>query len=174
MLNSDRNGFVREFPLETGLPVVAVAIREPRAEQRLHHREGDRLYGIQYGATEFPEGLKNAICCGNIAAVARCDCRDGVAIRRVKERRISGQLVGGGLDMIAEVSDHVECGVTRVEEKAANNGVYRVCAELKRCDYAEVPTATAESPEEILMFRGARREDTPIRSDNLTREQVVD
>ena len=92
----------------------------------------------------------------------------------MKERRIGGQLLGSGFNVVTEVPDDIDGGVARVQQKTAQDGVYRMGLELERRDHAEVPASAAKSPEEILVFRGIGGEHFAVGGDYLARQQIVD
>lgn len=71
----------------------------------------------------------------------------GRPVWTVEESRIGAEFVRSGLYVITEVADDIHRHNARIEEKAAKNGMDRVCAELERGNSAEVAAAAAESPE---------------------------
>src|SRR6185369_8070966 len=92
----------------------------------------------------------------------------------MKERGIGCKLIRGGRHEVAEVPDDLDGRLARIENKAAQHRVYRASPELKRRHHPEVPTAAAQSPEEIFVFSRAGRDDFAVGSDDLAREQVID
>ena len=81
---------------------------------------------------------------------------------------------GADSHVVTEVADDIDGDIARVEEKSAQDRVYRVGLELERSDHAEVPASAAESPEEILVFRGIGGEHFAVGGDYLARQQIVD
>ena len=63
--------------------------------------------------------------------------------------------------------------IARIEQKATQNRPDRISSEFKRGDNAKVSAAAAKSPEEIVVFRGTGDENSAIRSDYLTAQQIV-
>src|SRR5439155_15255947 len=107
-------------PLQSGLPVILITVRERRAEQRLHDGERHKLNGVNQRAAELPQGLEDALALGDVTTVARDDPDDGSAIRSMQKRGVRRDLVGGGFDRVTEVADDRDGGVARLDGEPAS------------------------------------------------------
>src|ERR1022692_3570124 len=162
------------FPLQRGLPVVLIPVRERWAKQRLHRGKGHGLDTINNGATELAQRLQDALPIGNIAAIARDHSNQRRTIRTVKDSGVGREFVRSRRHVITEVADHVNGHRPRIEEKAAHDRRNRMGLELERNDNAEISTSAAERPKEIVVFGSAGGEHFAIGCDYLCRQQIVD
>jgi hypothetical protein len=128
------------------------------------------LDSVNHRAAEFTEGLQDTLALGDVAAVAGDNRDQRSAIRRMQERGIGSKFLGRGFDEVTEVADDIDGGGARVEEKAAQDSVYRVGLEFERRDNSEVPASAAESPEQIFVLRSTGGEDSAIGGDYLARQ----
>jgi hypothetical protein len=123
------------------------------------------LDAINNGAPKGAERLQDPFAVGHVAAIAGDHSYERRPVRTIQESDVGSEFVRRTLHVVTEVADDVNGHITRVEEKAAQYCVNRVGLELERSDNAEVPTSAAESPEEILVFSGIRREHSTVRGD---------
>jgi hypothetical protein len=91
----------------------------------------------------------------------------------MKERGIGGQFVWSGFDVVTEMADNIDGSVARIEQKAAQNGVYRPGLEFERGDHSKVAAPATEGPEQILVLRVAGSEHFAVGGNDLARNEII-
>ena len=92
----------------------------------------------------------------------------------MKERSLHAQLVGRLVREVAVEGEQLGRRLECVHDGAAKHGRDRIGAELERGDHPEVAAATANRPEQVGVFVGARRHDVSRGEHDLGGDEIVD
>ena len=131
LLDDRRDRVVRQFPLQRGLPIVVIAIRERWAKQRLHRGKRHGLNAVNNRAAELAQRLQDAFPICNIAAIARDHCNQRRTIRTVKKSGVCRQFVGSRRHVITEMPDHINGLFARIKQKATQDRCNRMSLEFE-------------------------------------------
>jgi hypothetical protein len=99
----------------------------------------------------------------------------GLATGRSDEPCVGGHVVGGGLGELPIEAEHLLGPAQGIGHHPSQNrradGVELI---LERGDDAEVAAAAAQAPEEVLVLRGAGRQEPAVGSDHIRRDEIID
>ena len=153
--DDDIDRVVAQLAQEGGFPIVLVAVRHGRVEQRLHHRERHRLDRVDERSAERPQRSQEPLAFREVAAVTGRDRGDRLAIGRVHQRRIGREFVRRRLCKRPVELQQIRGAIPRMDDQPSQHHRDRMQPVFERGDDAEVAAATAQGPEQIGMLVGA-------------------
>src|SRR5215210_1815824 len=106
-------------------------------------------------------------------AVADRNASHDATVRSLAQRSRRGQLIGtGARELVVEMKKVASLG-SWIPKSASQDVADGMKLVLERGDNTEVTTATSNSPKEVLVLLVAGRQQPPVSSHHIGREQVV-
>src|SRR5712692_11914431 len=175
VLREDLDGLVGEIYQEIGLGVVVGAGRKPGISYALVNHIGHRAEHVLDWRAYRLEGAYDLLAFVQGPTIAADQGEHGIAIGRIKDKGVYGQLIGGGLAELPIEAEHLLGLAQGVGHHPSQNrradGVELI---LKEGDDAEISAAAAQAPKEVLVLRGAGRQEAAVGEDHISRDEIVD